>query len=148
VTTNASKSTAAGKSIARAPAARATARRATATAARAKSTATAGRAASRRARPSAPPAEQTSQWGFPIAHAVLAAERTIQRNSVQVALPLIGVLHLPSKDDLVFMGGVAGLAALGIIEWPVAITLGIGHALAANRHNRLVREFGNALEEA
>jgi hypothetical protein len=79
---------------------------------------------------------------------VLAAERTVQRNSIHVELPVIGVLHLPAKEDLAYIGGVTALAAAGILEWPVALLLGIGHTLSTNRHNKLIQEFGEALEEA
>lgn len=88
------------------------------------------------------------QWGFPVAHAVLAAERTVQRNSTHVELPVIGVVHLPAKEDLAFIGGVTALAAVGMLEWPVAVLLGIGHTLSTNRHNTLIRSFGEALAEA
>jgi hypothetical protein len=81
-------------------------------------------------------------------NALFAAERAVHRNSVHVELPFIGVVHLPAKEGLAFIGGVAGLAAAGILEWPVAILLGLGHTLATNRHNRLMQEFGEALEEA
>jgi hypothetical protein len=63
-------------------------------------------------------------------------------------LPGVGVIRLPPKDELAFMGGVAGMAAIGVLEWPVALLLVAGHALAANRHNRLMQAFGRALEEA
>jgi hypothetical protein len=88
------------------------------------------------------------QWGFPVAHAALAAERAVSRTSTHVELPFIGVVHLPAKEELAFIGGVTALAAVGILEWPVALLLGIGHTLATNRHNKLMTEFGEALEEA
>jgi len=84
----------------------------------------------------------------PVAHAPLAAERAVHRNSVHIQLPVIGTVHLPAKEDLVFIGGVLGLAAVGLLEWPVALLLGAGHTLATQGHNRLVRQFGEALEEA
>ena len=94
-----------------------------------------------------PPAGRAG-WGFPVAHGLLAADRAVQRNSVHVALPLIGEVNLPPKDELAFMGGIAGMAAIGFLEWPVALVLVLGHALASNRHNMLMQEFGKALEEA
>ena len=97
---------------------------------------------------SATAADGRPEWGFPVAHAMVAAERTVQRNSTHVDLPVIGVLHLPGREELAFIGGVTALAAVGILEWPVALLLGIGHTLSTNRHNRLMREFGEALAEA
>jgi hypothetical protein len=103
-----------------------------------------------RARTGAPPADRADRptWGFPVAHALRAADRAVQRESVHIELPFVGVVRLPPKDELAFMGGVTGMAAVGILEWPVALLLVLGHTLAANRHNRLMQEFGQALEEA
>ncbi len=136
--------------------ARAPARKATATPKGRKPTTPRGRVPAERsrrttARPSrqaATPAAGRPEWGFPVAHAALAAERTVQRNSTHLELPVIGVIHLPAKEELAFIGGVTALAAVGILEWPVAVLLGIGHTLSTNRHNKLMREFGEALQEA
>ena len=76
-----------------------------------------------------------------------AAESTARRNAVTVHLPGVH-LQLPSADQLAFLAGVTALAAFEIIEWPVAVVLGVGHALASNRHRQAVRDFGAALEEA
>lgn len=81
-------------------------------------------------------------------HPRLAAEQAVRHNSVQVHLPIVGEVMLPAKDELAFLGGVAALAIVGIMEWPVAAVLGTGHLLANNRHHKLVREFGEAMEEA
>jgi hypothetical protein len=40
------------------------------------------------------------------------------------------------------------LAALEIIEWPVALIIASGHVLAEQHHNRLAEELGEAIEEA
>jgi hypothetical protein len=142
---------------ARAASARAPARKASAAPKGRKSTKPRGRVPAEGRRPAtARPTEQQGttpaggrpEWGFPVAHAALAAERAIQRNSTHIELPVIGVVHLPPKDELAFIGGVTVLAVAGVLEWPVALLLGIGHTMAANRHNKLMREFGEALEEA
>jgi hypothetical protein len=46
------------------------------------------------------------------------------------------------------LGGIATLAVLEIIEWPIAVVLTAGHILAHNRHHVLLREFGEALDKA
>lgn len=141
----------------RAAPARAVARKATATPKGRKPTQPRGRVpAERSRRATAKPSQQQAatpagghpEWGFPVAHAALAAERAVQRNSTHVELPIIGVVHLPAKEELAFIGGVTAMAVAGVLEWPVALLLGIGHTLATNRHNKLMREFGEALEEA
>jgi hypothetical protein len=84
----------------------------------------------------------------PVEHAALAAERAVRRNSLHLDLPVVGELNLPAPEQVVFIGGLAVLAVVGLLEWPVAALLGLGHGLATNRHNKTVRAFGEALEEA
>lgn len=84
----------------------------------------------------------------PVLHAAAAAERAIRRDSVHLDLPIVGRLRLPAADEVAFIGGVAVLVMIGVVEWPVGIALGVGHALATSRRNRTVRAFGAALEEA
>jgi hypothetical protein len=77
-----------------------------------------------------------------------AAASAKAKNSIHVAVPGIGHVHLPPPDQLAFMGGTVTLALIGIIEWPVAAVLTVGHILANNRHHALLRDFGEALDEA
>ncbi len=57
-------------------------------------------------------------------------------------------IELPPKDQLAFLAGVGLMAAFDIIEWPVALAIAVGHQLAHSRHGEVLREFGEALEEA
>ena len=65
-----------------------------------------------------------------------------------VSLPLVGDVTLPPPQHLVWYAGVAALVAVECVEWPVALLLATGKALADNRHSAVLREFGDALEEA
>ncbi|OBH93280.1 hypothetical protein [Mycobacterium sp. E2733] len=67
---------------------------------------------------------------------------------VRLNVPIIGQVRVPHVDHLAFYGGLAALAELQILEWPVALVLGAGQALAESQHNRVVRGFGDALSEA
>lgn len=60
----------------------------------------------------------------------------------------MGQVCLPPLDQVVFLGGIATLALLSMIEWPVAGVLAVGHILAHNRHHALLRDFGEALDHA
>ncbi len=60
----------------------------------------------------------------------------------------IGPVRVPSPDRLAFYGGIATLALFGIVEWPVALVIGIGHLLADDHHHKLLADFGEALGEA
>jgi hypothetical protein len=104
-------------------------------------------AASGRRQVNAPPAEAPEPTR-PVAHALVAAERAVRRNSLHVQLPIVGELQMPAAEEVAFIGGVTALAVVGVLEWPVAVLLSIGHGLATARHNKLLRAFGEALEEA
>ena len=77
-----------------------------------------------------------------------AAQKATERNSVRVPLPVIGAITLPPPQQMAFIGGIAALTALEIIEWPVGLVLMAGHVLASNTHNKILHDFGDALEEA
>jgi hypothetical protein len=72
----------------------------------------------------------------------------MDEHDLKVSLPVLGDVQLPPPHHLVWYGGVAALVALECIEWPIALVLATGKALADNRHSAMFREFGEALEEA
>jgi len=73
----------------------------------------------------------------------------MDKHTVSVTLPEgRGTLRLPEPERLAYYGGLAALAAFGILDWPVAIALGIGHVLAEQHRQKFVQDFGEALAEA
>jgi hypothetical protein len=77
-----------------------------------------------------------------------AAKEVMEKNSTRVTVPLLGTVTLPPPENVAFLGGIAALVALEVIEWPIGLALIAGHALATRSHNKLVQDFGRALEEA
>lgn len=76
-----------------------------------------------------------------------AAERAVTHHAV--TLDVFGArLELPPPEQLAFLAGIGVLTAVEILEWPVALVLAVGHQLAHSHHGRVLREFGEALEEA
>ncbi len=82
---------------------------------------------------------------------------TSQREAVQkiregetfaVNVPVVGQLEIPRPEQLAYFGGLAALAALELIDWPVALVIAAGHLLASNHHNKILEELGDAMEEA
>ncbi len=82
--------------------------------------------------------------------------RTSQREAVQhvregetfaVNLPVLGQIEIPRPEQIAYYGGLAALAALEIIDWPVAVVIAAGHILASNHRNKLLEELGEAMEE-
>jgi hypothetical protein len=77
-----------------------------------------------------------------------AVLRAIEKNTVRVVVPVVGELRLPPPETLAWFGGLATLTALGLMEWPVAAAIAVGHLLAQQHHLQLLHDFGEALEEA
>jgi hypothetical protein len=77
-----------------------------------------------------------------------AVERVRDAETFAVTLPVVGHVRIPRPDQLAYYGALAGLAALEIIDWPIALAIGAGHALASNHHSKVAQELGEALEDA
>jgi hypothetical protein len=71
-----------------------------------------------------------------------------RRNEVRLTLPVVGEVRLPAKEELAYLAGVGLLAALEVVEWPVALVLVAGHALAKRQHDKVLKGLGEALERA
>jgi hypothetical protein len=72
----------------------------------------------------------------------------VEAGRVHVHIPLIGDVGLPSTDEAAYLAGVTALAALGLIEWPIAVLLGVGHHFALSGRDTGIRAFGEALDAA
>jgi hypothetical protein len=81
-------------------------------------------------------------------HGIDAARDAIEKGTGHLRLPCLGQVSLPNPQRLAWFGGLTILVAAGLIEWPVALVLSIGHVLSESHHNHIVRDFGQALEEA
>jgi len=81
-------------------------------------------------------------------HRRTAAERVRDADTVALDLPVLGHIRIPHAEELAYYGGLGALAALQIIDWPVALAIAVGHALAHNHRSRIAQELGAALEEA
>lgn len=77
-----------------------------------------------------------------------AVRRVREAESFAVDLPVLGRVRLPRPEQLAFYGALGVLAAVEIIEWPVALVLAAGHVLIHDEHSRIAQEIGEALEEA
>lgn len=61
------------------------------------------------------------------------ARRVADANRFALQLPVVGRVPLPRPDQLAFYGALAALVAVEMIEWPVALAIGAGHALVNSR---------------
>ncbi|HEX2284174.1 MAG TPA: hypothetical protein VHI10_04975 [Mycobacterium sp.] len=48
-------------------------------------------------------------------------------------LPVVGRVPIPRPDQLAFYGALAGLVVFELVDWPVAVAIGAGHALVSGR---------------
>ena len=76
-----------------------------------------------------------------------AMQKIREGETFVVNLPLLGKTEIPRPEQLAYYGGLAGLAALELIDWPVALVIAAGHLLASNHHNKLLEDIGEAMEE-
>lgn len=57
------------------------------------------------------------------------ARRVADADRFALRLPIVGRVPFPRPDQLAFYGALAALVAVELVEWPVAIAIGAGHAL-------------------
>lgn len=77
-----------------------------------------------------------------------ALERIAQGSRFAIRLPLIGDVGVPKPEQLAYLGALGLLAAFEVIDWPVALAIAVGHALAEDQRHRALREVDEALESA
>ena len=66
-----------------------------------------------------------------------ASKRVAEARQFSVRLPLVGAVRVPPPDQLAFYGVLGGLAVLELIDWPVALAMGLGSALVARHFSEL-----------
>ena len=77
-----------------------------------------------------------------------AVERVRKGQSFAVNLPVVGHLRIPHPEQLAYFGALGVLAAVELIDWPIALAIAAGHMLAEDQHNRALEEVGEALQDA
>lgn len=114
------------------------------------------RAASKRAdHPSPARAEKAVERGVVVATstAPTRARRKLSGHlpdpAPKVTLPVTGwTIELPPRREWPWLGGVVLVAALDIIDWPVALVIAIGHTILTKSHNEQLRELADGIETA
>ncbi|MCV7315949.1 hypothetical protein H7J77_10400 [Mycolicibacillus parakoreensis] len=77
-----------------------------------------------------------------------AVQQIREGESFALNLPGVGEVQIPPPEQIAYYGGLAALAALDLIEWPVAVVIAAGHIMASNQRSRLLEELGKAIEDA
>ena len=78
-----------------------------------------------------------------------AAERAVAATGTHLDLHLGDTeveVTLPPPNKLAFYAGLAAAAALGVVDWPIALVTALGHLLSDDQHNRTLHALGEALD--
>ena len=76
-----------------------------------------------------------------------ASERVAQGKTYSVELPIVGRVPVPRPEQLAIYAALGGLAVLELIDWPVALAMGVGSALVS-RHLSELENREDELAEA
>jgi hypothetical protein len=71
-----------------------------------------------------------------------------KRNLRHIRLPVAGEVVVPPPERVVYYAGLGVLAAVGLVEWPLAVAVAAGHVLADQKMFRRLRGLGEAAESA
>lgn len=64
-----------------------------------------------------------------------ASKLVQEAEKFSVRIPLVGRVSVPPPDQLAFYGVLGALGAIGLIDWPVAVAIGVGQAVVARHFN-------------
>ena len=75
---------------------------------------------------------------MPIQKSLIAAQREASRRvaqarTVSIKVPVIGSVHVPPPERLAIYAALGGLAVVGLVDWPVALAMGVGSVIVARR---------------
>jgi septal ring-binding cell division protein DamX len=76
-----------------------------------------------------------------------ASRKVAQGRKYSVDLPIIGRVLVPPPEQLAIYAALGGLAVLELIDWPVALAMGVGSALVS-RHLSELEAREDALAES
>jgi xanthosine utilization system XapX-like protein len=65
-----------------------------------------------------------------------ASQLVARAKKISIKVPGVGKIGVPPPDQLAFFGVLGVMAAVNVLEWPVALAIGVAEAVA-------VRQFGN-----
>ncbi|MFC4590772.1 hypothetical protein [Sphaerisporangium corydalis] len=80
------------------------------------------------------------------ARARAVRSRSVMEPRPEVSVPVVGSVIVPPPDRLVYYVALGVLTALEIIEWPIALVIGVGHFLAEQHVSHALQEVGKAVE--
>ncbi|MCG5463593.1 hypothetical protein MED01_001748 [Micromonospora sp. MED01] len=76
------------------------------------------------------------------------ARENVNMYNRRVHLPMLGEMAVPPPDKVIYYAGLGALAALQVMEWPIAVVITAGHLLADQHFSGLARGVGEVLQDA
>ena len=76
-----------------------------------------------------------------------AVDRVRDAETFLVQLPVVGRVRIPRPDQLAYYGALTALVVVELIDWPVALAIAAGHALASQHRSKIAQELGEALQD-
>ncbi len=71
----------------------------------------------------------------------------LRRGGPSVSLPGSDIkVNLPGRGGLVWYAGIGAMAALEVIEWPIAVVISATHFIENHSHSRDVQELADGIE--
>jgi hypothetical protein len=75
------------------------------------------------------------------------AARSAAAPAESARVPLLGIhLNKPDRASMAWYAGLGLMGALEVIDWPVAVVVGVSHALATQARNPEVRDAAEGAE--
>jgi hypothetical protein len=74
------------------------------------------------------------------------AEGATSRRTIRLRIPLLDATIEMPREMVPFYVGLAATAAIDLVDWPLAILVGLGHYIATNSHNHLVKEIAEGVD--
>ncbi|MBV8944018.1 MAG: hypothetical protein JO046_13205 [Solirubrobacterales bacterium] len=68
------------------------------------------------------------------------------RDRPSVRLPGLGRINLPDKPGLLWYAGIGAMAAVDLIEWPIAALVAGTHFIENHFHNRDIQQLADGIE--
>ncbi|MFI7435325.1 hypothetical protein [Micromonospora haikouensis] len=94
-------------------------------------------------------ADDTGEAGMStITRHLSGTHEMVRTYSRRVEVPMLGEVAVPPPDKVAYYAGLGVLAALQVIEWPLALVITAGHLLADQHLSGLAKGVGEALESA
>jgi hypothetical protein len=73
--------------------------------------------------------------------------RKLRHNAPSVTLPGTGTkIMLPDRPGLLWYAGVTAMAAVELIEWPIALLVAGTHFIEHHSHSRDIRELTEGID--